>query len=190
MKQWLDYIPLALFFISYKVLEKIYPDNGIYYATGILIASSLLTYGYIWFSEGKLSKNHKFILVMTLVLGGMTLYFHDITFLKWKATIVNWVFAGLFLISHFISDKLAIEHLMGQAMELPKAVWTRLNIAWIFFFLALGGINLYVAFHFSNDTWVNFKLFGNLGITFVFVVGQTLFLSRYLPTEPSENSKN
>lgn len=184
MKQWLDYIPLILFFATFKTL-------GIFPATGILIASTVLLYGYIWFSDGKLEKNHKIVLAVTLVFGGLTLALHDEVFIKWKAPIVNWVLALVFLGSHFIGDKLAIERLMGHAIQLPQAVWARLNLAWIAFFLFLGGINLYVAF--TYDFWVTFKVFGSLGLTLVFVVIQMLFLGRYLPKDgdtPSDTPKH
>lgn len=183
MKQWLDYIPLVLFFASFKLL-------GIFPATAILIGSTVLLYGYIWFSEGQLQKNHKIVLVITLLFGGLTLFFHDVTFIKWKAPIINWILASVFLGSHFIGDKLAVERLMGQSIQLPAPVWTRLNIVWILFFIALGAANLYVAFHYDANVWINFKVFGSLGLTLAFVVGQMFFISRYLPSETSDSSKD
>ncbi len=179
MRQWLDYIPLILFFASFKTL-------GIFPATAILLASTVALYGYLWWADGRLEKNHKIVLVVTLVFGGLTLALHDETFIKWKAPIVNWVLALVFLGSHFLGKKLAIEHLMGHAVQLPARVWTQLNIAWIVFFISLGAANLYVAY--TYDFWVTFKVFGSLGITLVFIVLQMLFLSRHLPSEPNSTS--
>lgn len=176
MKQWLDYIPLILFLVAFKTM-------GIFPATAVLIASTVCLYGYLHFKEGKLEKNHKIVLAATVIFGGLTLALHDETFIKWKAPIVNWLLALFFLGSHFIGDKLAIERLMGHALELPARVWTGLNIAWIAFFAALGAANLYVAFTYES-IWVDFKVFGSLGLTFAFVVAQMAVISRYLPSEP------
>lgn len=175
MKQWLDFVPLILFLIAFKVL-------GIFPATAVLIGSTVALYGYLHFKEGRLERNHKIILAATVVLGGLTLAFHNVAFIKWKAPIVNWVLALVFLGSHFIGDKLAIERLMGHAVTLPAQVWRGLNLAWIAFFLALGAANLYVAFHFES-IWVDFKVFGSLGLTFLFVIAQAAVISRYMPPE-------
>lgn len=175
MKQWLDYIPLVAFLVAFKTL-------GIFPATAVLMGSTVLLYGYLHFTEGKLEKNHKIVLAVTLVFGGLTLALHDDTFIKWKAPIVNWVLALFFLGSHFIGDKLAIERLMGHAISLPARVWTGLNLSWALFFASLGAANLYVAYHYEA-IWVDFKVFGSLGLTFVFVIAQMAVISRYLPPE-------
>ncbi|MCD6061533.1 MAG: septation protein [Moraxellaceae bacterium] len=182
MKQWLDYIPLILFLVSFKTL-------GIFTATGVLIASTVLLYGFFWFREGKLEKNHKIVLVVTVVFGGLTLALHDETFIKWKAPIVNWVLALFFLGSHFVGDKLAIERLMGHAVTLPASVWRGLNLSWVLFFIALGAANLYVAFT-HESIWVEFKVFGSLGLTFLFVILQMAAISRYLPRENADTGKD
>lgn len=182
MKQWLDYIPLILFLVTFKIF-------GIFAATGALIAGTVLLYGYFYFSEGRLEKNHKIILAVTVVFGGLTLALHDETFIKWKAPIVNWILAVLFLGSHFIGNKLAIERLMGHAIALPAAVWKGLNLAWAAFFIALGAANLYVAFHYES-IWVDFKVFGSLGLTLLFVVLQMAVISRYLPRENADSGKD
>lgn len=181
MKQWLDYIPLILFLAAFKTL-------GIFPATAVLIASTVLLYGYLHFTEGRLEKNHKIVLVATVVFGGLTLALHDETFIKWKAPIVNWVLALVFIGSHFIGDKLAIERLMGHALSLPPHIWKGLNIAWTLFFIALGAANLYVAFHFES-IWVDFKVFGSLGLTFLFVIAQMAIISRHLPPEAGDTGK-
>lgn len=181
MKQWLDYIPLIIFLITFKTL-------GIFPATGALVASTVLLYGYLYFTEGGLEKNHKIILVATLVFGGLTLALQDETFIKWKAPIVNWVLAAIFLGSHFIGEKLAVERLMGHAVTLPDSVWKGLNLSWAAFFAALGAANLYVAFQYEA-IWVDFKVFGSLGLTVVFVILQMAAISRYLPRENADAGK-
>lgn len=175
MKQWLDFLPLILFLVTFKTL-------GIFPATAVLVATTVLQYGYLYFTEGRLEKNHKIVLAATLVFGGLTLALHDETFIKWKAPIVNWVLALFFISTHFVGDKLAIERLMGHAIALPAHVWKGLNLAWALFFIALGAANLYVAFHFES-IWVDFKVFGSMGLTFFFVIAQMAVISRYLPPE-------
>ena len=119
-----------------------------------------------------------------LVFGGLTLTFHSETFLKWKAPVVNWLFALGFAGSHFIGDRVLIKRIMGHALTLPDAIWTRLNLAWIAFFLFCVAANLFVAFTFQ-DFWVDFKVFGSLGMTVIFLVAQGVYLSRHLHDDPS-----
>ncbi|MDQ8037570.1 MAG: septation protein A [Pedobacter sp.] len=179
MKQWLDFIPLLLFFIAFKVL-------GIFPATMVLIAATVIVYGGLWIATRELERNQLITLVVTLLFGGITLALHDVTYLKWKAPIINWVFAIVFLGSHFIGEKVVIERMLGHAITAPTEVWKKLNLAWVLFFIFAGAINLYVAFHWEAH-WVDFKVFGSLGMTLVFVVAQTLYLSRYIkhPESPS-----
>ena len=116
----------------------------------MLIISSLVVYGAIFISQRKLEKSQWLTLVACLVFGSLTLAFHSETFLKWKAPVVNWLFALAFIGSHFIGDRLLIKRIMGHALTLPEPVWTRLNIAWIVFFLFCGAANLFVAFTFQE----------------------------------------
>lgn len=183
MKQWLDYIPLVLFFAVFKL-------KGIFPATEVLMASSVCLYGYLWISEGRLEKKHLITLVITLAFGGMALYFHDVTFLKWKASIIDWCIAVGFLSTHLIEGELAIQRLLGHAVQLPAPVWKRLNVAWALFFASLGTVSLYVAYHADTNTWVNFKVFGTFGLTFLFVIVQMLYISRHLPPEAPKESKD
>ena len=194
MKQFIDFIPLLLFFIVYKIEPRIVEIaghslsvGGIYSATAMLIVSSLAVYGFLFFKQRKLEKSQWLTLIACLVFGSLTLAFHSETFLKWKAPVVNWLFALAFAGSHFIGDKLLIKRIMGHALTLPDAVWTRLNLAWIVFFLFCGAANLFVAFTYQS-IWVDFKVFGSLGMTVLFLVGQGIYLSRHLhdtdPTTP------
>lgn len=192
VKQFIDFIPLFLFFIVYKIDPRVVDIagqqvtlGGIYSATAVLIISSLVVYGALFISQRKLEKSQWLTLVACLVFGSLTLAFHSETFLKWKAPVVNWLFALAFIGSHFIGDRLLIKRIMGHALTLPDPVWTRLNIAWIAFFLFCGAANLFVAFTFQS-IWVDFKVFGSLGMTVLFLVGQGIYLSRHLhDTEPT-----
>ncbi|OQR26842.1 septation protein A [Pseudomonas sp. Bc-h] len=196
MKQFIDFIPLILFFIVYKIspqavdiLGHSFMVGGIFSATAMLIASSIVVYGILYVRQGKLEKSQWLTLVACLVFGSLTLAFHSETFLKWKAPVVNWVFALIFAGSHFIGDRLLIQRIMGHALTLPQPIWVRLNIAWIVFFLFCGAANLYVAFTYQ-DFWVDFKVFGSLGMTLIFLIGQGIFLARHIhdadaSTQPS-----
>ncbi|MDD1013077.1 septation protein A [Pseudomonas rubra] len=200
MKQFIDFIPLLLFFIVYKLEPRAvefagqsFELGGIYSATAMLIISSLVVYGALFIRQRKLEKGQWLTLVACLVFGGLTLTFHSETFLKWKAPVVNWLFALAFTGSHFIGDRVLIKRIMGHALSLPEPVWTRLNIAWIGFFLFCGAANLFVAFTFQ-DIWVDFKVFGSLGMTVLFLVAQGFYLSRHLhdsdPSTPPSTPKH
>lgn len=199
MKQFIDFIPLLLFFIVYKLDPRVvdlaghdFELGGIYSATKVLIVSSVVVYGALFIRQRKLEKGQWLTLVACLVFGGLTLAFHSETFLKWKAPVVNWLFALGFAASHFIGDRVLIKRIMGHALTLPEPVWTRLNLAWIVFFLVCGAANLFVAFTFQ-EFWVDFKVFGSLGMTVVFLVAQGVYLSRHMhdgdPATPSSIHK-
>lgn len=175
MKQMLDFVPLFLFFAAFKLY-------GIFPATGVLIAATLVVYGGIYIAERKLEKNQLITLVATLAFGSITLLLHDETWLKWKAPIINWIFALVFLGSHGLGDKVMIERMMGHAISVPMKVWHRLNMAWVVFFIFSGAANLYVAFTYEKY-WVDFKVFGSLGMTLLFIIGQMVYLARYLPKD-------
>ena len=195
MKQFIDFIPLLLFFIVYKIEPRIVEIaghsltfGGIFSATAMLIASSVVVYGILFFKQRKLEKSQWLTLIACLVFGSLTLAFHSETFLKWKAPVVNWLFALVFAGSHFIGNTLLIKRVMGHALILPDAVWTRLNLAWIAFFVFCGAANLFVAFTFQS-IWVDFKVFGSLGLTVLFLVGQGIYLSRHLHDSDTPTSK-
>jgi len=186
VKQFIDFIPLLLFFIVYKIdpravdiLGHSFMVGGIFSATAMLIISSLVVYGILFITQRKLEKSQWLTLIACLVFGSLTLAFHSEAVLKWKAPVVNWLFALAFAGSHFIGDRPLIQRIMGHALTLPQPIWTRLNIAWVFFFLFCGTANLYVAFTYQ-DFWVDFKVFGSLGMTLLFLVGQGIFLARHM----------
>lgn len=192
MKQLLDYIPLTVFFIVYKLDERIinigsfeYTLGGIFSATEVLVGSSILLYGSFYLINRKLERSQLIILVAVLVFCSFTLFFRDEAILKWKAPVVNWIFSVIFFASHFLNTKPAAQLMMGHAITLPDQVWNRLNMSWAFFFLFLGCANLYVAFTF-HEYWVDFKVFGSLGFMFLFIVGQTFYMARYIEEEDDE----
>ncbi|WP_236171024.1 septation protein A [Pseudomonas pseudonitroreducens] len=191
MKQFIDFIPLILFFIVYKLdprnvefAGQSFSVGGIYSATAVLIATSVVVYGALLIKQRKLDKGQWVTLAACLVFGGMTLAFHSETFLKWKAPVVNWLFALAFAGSHFIGDRPLIQRIMGHAVNLTDSLWAKLNIAWVLFFLICGCVQLFVAFTFQS-IWVDFKVFGSLGMTLLFLIGQGVFLARHMHDEPT-----
>ena len=153
MKLLFDFLPILLFFVAYKMAD-------IYVATGILIVATLAQVGWLWLRQHRVEKLPLITAGLVLVLGGATLILHDPIFVKWKPTIVNWLFAAAFLGSRFIGKKTLLERMMGGQLELPAQIWVKLTFAWVLFFCVLGALNLYVAFSFDENTWVNFKLLG------------------------------
>jgi intracellular septation protein len=173
MKLFFEFLPILFFFVAYKFFD-------IYIATGVIIATTLGQVAISWFTTRKVATMQLATLAIIIIFGGLTLFLHDEQFIKWKPTVINWLFGVAFLLSHILGEKTAIERMLGTNLTLPKQVWRRLNLGWVIFFLGLGGANLYVLSHFDRDTWVNFKLFGMLGLTAVFIVLQSLYLSRYM----------
>jgi len=160
----------------------------IYVATAVLIIASLLQTSAHWLMHRRFEKMHVITLVLVCVFGGLTLMLQDEMFIKWKPTVINWLFAVAFIGSQFIGKKSLIQRMMGDHMVLPANIWLHLNIAWTLFFIALGFANLYVVYNFDTETWVNFKLFGLLGLTFVFVIAQSLYVARFIKEPEQDNS--
>ena len=181
MKFLFDFFPILLFFIAYKFFD-------IYIATGVAIGATMVQCALSWIKTRTIGTMQLVALAVIILFGGLTLYLHDEQFIMWKPTVINWLFGGAFLLSQLVGRKTAIERLLGANLTLPQPVWRRLNRAWITFFLTLGGVNLYVMHFFDRDTWVNFKLFGMLGLTVIFIVLQSIYLSRYV-TESSSPPK-
>lgn len=192
MKLLFDFFPILLFFVAYK-FGSLLPledpwlrENPIYLATLVAIVASVLQVGVTWIKNRKVENMHLVSLVLIVVFGGATLYLKDPLFIKWKPTVLNWLFGVVFLGSQFIGRQTLIERMLGGQLELPAAVWRRLNLAWTTFFIVIGAVNLFVAYSFEEQVWVNFKLFGMLGLTFLFVILQSFYLSRYLPEPKPE----
>jgi intracellular septation protein len=179
MKKFLwDFFPILLFFVVYKQVD-------IYTATATLMGASAIQVMIGWIRTRRIEKMHLFTLVLVLVLGTATLLLQDVRFIKWKPSIVNWLFAVIFIGSHFIGERPIIQRMMSEHISMPDSVWLRLSLSWILFFILSGVANLIVVFNFDTDTWVNFKLFGMLGMTLVFVILQSIFLSKYIEDDDS-----
>jgi len=170
MQLLLDYIPIVIFIVAY-----FYRD--IFYATGVLMIAMPIVFLLQWVITRKLNRIYGASTLLVLVLGGFTLAFRNPTFLYWKPTVLNWAFAAAFLGSQWIGSKTFVERMLGNAADLKHEQWLRLNQIWIAFFVFVGAVNIYVAYTFSEAFWVKFKLFGMLGITLVFVIIQSIWLT-------------
>jgi len=175
MKFLFDLFPVILFFVAFKF-------GGIYVATGVAMVATFVQIGWVWLKHGKVDTMLWVSLAIITVFGGMTLIFHDETFIKWKPTVLYWSFAIALSGSTLFLKKNLIRTLLAEQFELPETLWSRLNWSWVGFFVFMGCLNLAVAFafNFSTETWVNFKLFGGIGLMLLFVIGQGLLLSKYI----------
>lgn len=214
MKLLVDLLPVIVFFIAYKI-------EGIYVATAVAIAVSFAQVGWSWLRHRRVENMHLATLGLLVVFGGLTIALHDPIFVMWKPTVVNWLFALVFLASHFVGDRPLVQRMMAHAIEVPAQIWARLNWAWVLFFLVSGLVNLYVVYVYTGfygaqqglitatglsevdlsqcaagftgsllalcqdaqareETWVNFKLFGMMGMTIAFVIGQAFYLARHI----------
>ena len=173
MKFLFDLFPVILFFIAFKVYD-------IYVATAVAIAATFLQIGWMWLRHRKVDNLLWVSLALIVVFGGATLLLQDETFIKWKPTVLYWLFAAVLAVAALGFRKNLIRAMMESQMALPEPVWGRLLASWIGFFAVMGAINLAIAFNFSTETWVNFKLFGGIGLMLVFIVLQALMLSRYV----------
>ncbi|HXE37026.1 MAG TPA: septation protein A [Azonexus sp.] len=198
MKLLFDLFPVILFFVAFKYSEK-NPELAaswvgsllgsaavdikqapILLATVVVIAATVAQIAWVWFRHGKVDKMLWVSLVLVVVFGSLTLIFQDETFIKWKPTILYWVFAISMGFSALVMKKNAIKLMLGEQLTLPEAVWSKVNLSWIVFFIFMGFLNLFIAFNFSTDVWVNFKLFGGMGLMLLFVLGQGMLLSKYV----------
>jgi len=170
MQLLLDYIPIIVFILAY-----FYED--IFFATAVLMVVMPVVLVVQWAITRKLNRIYAASTVLVIVLGGFTIAFRNPTFLYWKPTALNWAIALVFLGSQWFGEKTIVQRMLGNAAELGNAQWIRLNQMWVVFFLLVGGANLYVAYNFSEAFWVKFKLFGMLGMTLVFVVIQSIWLT-------------
>lgn len=226
MKFLFDFFPLALFLIVYKF-------GDIYTATMVIIAASFVQVGVHWLIHRRFEKMHLVSLALFVVLGGMTLYLRDKRFIMWKPTIVNWLFAAAFIATAFIGEKPIIQRMFGGQMKMADAIWRKLNVGWIIFFIISGLVNLYFAQSYitaqnelvaaapsltsdqladldcqtlftgeirplcqtasdREKTWVTVKVFGLMGLTILFIIGQSIFLMRHIESddEPSSDEKS
>ncbi|HKK06310.1 MAG TPA: septation protein A [Gammaproteobacteria bacterium] len=181
MKFLFDFFPILLFFVAYKLF-------GIYTATATAIAASVVQVGYSWLRHRKVETMHWVSMGLIVVLGGATLIFHDIDFIKWKVTAINWLFAAVLMGSHWVGRRNVSERMLGASITVPPAVWRRVNMITAAFFFITGVLNLYVAFFYGldldpkvrTDIWVNFKFYGILGLNLVFFVALVFYLARHM----------
>ena len=176
MKFLFDLFPVILFFAAFKLFD-------IYVATAVAIVATFAQIGWVWSRHRKVDNMLWVSLAVIVVFGGATLLLHDETFIKWKPTVLYWLFGAALLIADFGFRRNLIRAMMETQMALPDAVWRRLLLSWVGFFAVMGALNLFVAFNFSTDAWVNFKLFGGMGLMLAFVVLQALMLSKYVDGE-------
>jgi len=172
MKFLFDIFPVILFFVAFKLYD-------IYVATAVAIAATVVQIAWVWLRHRKVEKMLWVSFGVIVVFGGATLILQDETFIKWKPTVLYWLFAGALAIAELGFKKNLIRAMMESQIALPEPVWRRLLASWIGFFAVMGAINLAVAFNFSTETWVNFKLFGGIGLMLLFIVLQALMLARY-----------
>ncbi len=179
IKTVIEYLPLVAFFAIYKLVD-------IYWATASLIATSALQIGYHYVVDKHVQKRHIIFFVVALVMGTLTIAFRDDTFIKWKVTVVNLLLALGIIISHVFFKKNPMEAMLGKELVLPKAIWNRLAWSWAGFFTFCAALNIYVAYNFDQETWVNFKVFGLLGLTLVFTVVTMAMVFPHMPKESDE----
>jgi intracellular septation protein len=180
MKLLFDLFPILLFFIAFKL-------QGIYVATAVAIAATLGQIIWSKFKHGKVDKMLWISFAIVGVFGGATLVLHDESFIKFKPSALYWLFAIILLVSNYVFRKNLMRSMLQEKIALPMPIWNRLNLVWGIFFGVLGFINLYVAYNYSTDTWVTFKLFGFSGMMLVFILGQGVWLSKYLDEKKENN---
>ena len=182
MKFLFDFFPLLAFYTAYKLYD-------IFIATGVIIVATVIQVGYTWIRYKKVQNMHLVTLVLVVVFGGATILLHDAEFIKWKVSIVNWLFGVAFLGSQYIGNKNLVQRMLDTAISVPDTVWTRLNLSWSLFFLSMGFLNLYVFKNFDESTWVDFKVYGLLGLTAVFIIAQGFYLSRHASDDSMEEKE-
>ena len=212
MKILFDFLPILLFFGTFKYAEGqkewaarfasehfgFLVSGGVVgtseapvlLATLVVIVATLAQISFLLARGKKIDMMLWISLGLVVVLGGATVWFHNETFIKWKPSVLYWAMGASFWISQTFFRKNLLQALIGEQLELPAGVWQRLNFAWIAFFALMGLLNLYVAYSFSTSTWVNFKLFGGIGLMLLFTLGQGVYLSRHIKPEPAEEAKS
>jgi intracellular septation protein len=173
MKLFLDFFPIVLFFVAFKM-------GGIYVATAVAIAATIAQIAWLKYSHGKVEPMQWLSLGIIVVFGGATILAHDETFIKWKPTVLYWMMGGALAIGMLFFRKNLLKSLMSSQLELPDAAWRAMNWSWVAFFAVMGVLNLWVAYNYDTNAWVNFKLFGGLGLMALFVIGQAVYLSRHM----------
>ncbi len=180
MKLLIDFFPIALFFAVFKLW-------GIYPATAVAIVATIVQIAYLRFKLGKVEPMQWVSLGVIVLFGGATLLAQDENFIKWKPTVLYWLMGAALVVGQLLLRKNLIKSLMGGQVQLPDHAWNTLNWAWSGFFAAMGGLNLWIAYHFDTDTWVNFKMFGGLGLMLLFILVQAVYMSRFMQEKPQDS---
>jgi intracellular septation protein len=210
MKLLFDFLPIILFFVTFKYAEsqkdwaaRFATDHfgdvvsggvvgvaeaPVLLATVVVIFATILQIAFLLARGRKIDLMLWVSLVLVVALGSATIWFRSETFIKWKPSVLYWVMGLAFWLSQLIFRKNLLQALIGSQLKLPAPVWQRLNFAWVAFFGLMGLLNIYVAYTFSTDTWVNFKLFGGIGLMLLFTLGQGIYLSRYLPSDEAHDT--
>lgn len=188
MKKFLfDLFPLILFFAAFKFTDDIFT------ATAVAIGAAVVQFIWLKVTGKKIEATHWINLTVIVVFGGATLYFQNDLFIKWKPTVLYWLFSGILLGGRWIFQRNVMQSMMGRQVAMPDAIWDKLNYSWASFFLISGALNLYVAFsgHYSESQWVNFKVFGLMALLIVFVIAQSLWLGKHITqdADAAETSK-
>jgi intracellular septation protein len=176
MKLLLDFFPIILFFVAFKIA-------GIYVATGVAIVATIAQIAWLRLRTGKVEPMQWVSLVVIVLFGGATIVAQNDTFIKWKPTVLYWLMAGSLAAGQLFFKKNLLKSLMGSQLESPDAAWRVTNWSWVAFFSVMGVVNLWVAYHFDTNTWVNFKLFGGLGLMVLFILAQAVYLGRHMKAE-------
>ncbi len=182
MQLLFDFFPVIAFFVAYKLTD-------IYVATAVIIVAVLVQTLVQWIRHRKVSSMALISAALVLVFGGLTLAIHDEMFIKWKVTVVNWLFAAGFLLSHFIGERPIIERMLSGNVALERPLWLKLSWMWIAFFTIIGAVNLYITYNFSTDVWAAFKLYGMIGLTLLFAVLQGAWIASKIPADSSDSTK-
>lgn len=205
MKLLLDFLPILLFFVAFKLADAnketaaalasthlgfmvsggvVGPAEApVLLATVVVVVATLAQVGILAALGRRIDMMLWVSLTLVVVMGGLTIWLHSETFIKWKPTLLYWVMGSAFALAPLLAGRNLLRMLLGEQLQLPDPVWKRLNLAWVAFFTFMGGLNLWVAYTFATDTWVNFKLFGGIGLMLLFTIAQGFYLSRHLPDE-------
>jgi intracellular septation protein len=181
MQLIIDFFPIVVFFVVYKLF-------GIYAATAAIMIAMALQMAVQWIRTRTISKMLLVSGVLVIAFGAATLGLRNPLFIQWKPTIVNWIFAVAFLASHYVGRQTLVQRMLGHAVELPAQIWRQLNLMWVGNFALLGAANIYVVYNFSEEAWVNFKLYGMIGVTLLMVVIQGLIIHKHLQTDEQQES--
>ena len=173
MKFLYDYFPVICFFIGYKLY-------GIYTATVVAMIASFLQVGCFWLKNRRFEQLHLLTFALIILLGSITLAFHQPIFIKWKPSIIYWLFGSALLFSQYVTNKPLLYRMLKNKLQLPQHAWRLLNVSWAVFFITMGFLNVYVVYHYTTDAWVNFKLFGTLGLTLIFMIIQAFYIEKFL----------